>query len=202
MRPLRLGLTSCVAATALALVLGGGCRDATDAELEARPVDQELELELGFDESMDEARRTAMVLARMHHINQLEIELGKIAMNELQGPVAEYAERVVADHRRADDMVMEVANELGLSLPEAKLPADKQEEIAGIKQRMRTAHGQALAREYLDAMKTTHGDAILVLTAAAPRVDEELVDLLEKQVPILGQHYALADLLLQREVTA
>lgn len=62
--------------------------------------------------------REAMVLAKIHHDNQAEIELANLAkQNSTSDAVRKFADRIVADHSQADDQVVSLAKSKNIDLP-------------------------------------------------------------------------------------
>jgi len=62
--------------------------------------------------------REAMVLAKIHHSNQHEIELANLAkQNASSDEVKKFADRIVTDHSKADDQVLAFAKSHNIDLP-------------------------------------------------------------------------------------
>lgn len=142
-----------------------------------------------------EAPDPQRVLSKMHHLNQMQIQLAEMAGEKLEeGELQRYAGRLHRDHSVADEKVASLASELGIDLQTME-PAPEQQQM---REQLTAATGDEFATAYVEAMRKTHAQAIETMTQAeASGAPEELVALIEKLKPILGQHVQLAEHLQQ-----
>ncbi len=62
--------------------------------------------------------REALLLGKIHHDNQAEIELANLAkQNSSSDAVKKFADRIVADHSKADEQVVALAQSKNIDLP-------------------------------------------------------------------------------------
>jgi putative membrane protein len=138
------------------------------------------------------------VLARLHHANQMEIEMGKLGASQARSAeVKSYAARLVKDHTRADAKVMDLAQKRGLTVPQPmpKNEAEKKQmdQDMALMTRLKELEGEAFDREYIGMMVTAHNRALLMVAEALPvAADPQLVALLKSVRPVLQQHHKIA----------
>lgn len=134
------------------------------------------------------------ILAHLHHINQMEIKLGKLAQASGTAPVKKYGQQLVTDHTTADKDLAAFAKKRGLNtLPAEKADTDTaktemkkmMDEMAGLKK----LKGADFDREYLRMMVEGH-DKELAGTAGHQEAsqDDELDTLLENRKTSLQRH--------------
>jgi putative membrane protein len=62
--------------------------------------------------------REALLLGRIHHDNQAEIEMANLAkQNSSSDAVKKFADRIIADHSKADEQVVALAKSKNIDLP-------------------------------------------------------------------------------------
>jgi putative membrane protein len=144
-----------------------------------------------------DAQMDAMVLSKMHHANQMEMQAGRLAMERgaTEG-VRRYGDLLWRDHRMADSMVEDFAKKRGIQLTPPK--PSSPEEMQQMKQQMasmeklKAAQGPEFDRMFLTAMTSAHEMAIKMVEGAEQGVSPDLGSMLRKMVPILKQHLELA----------
>jgi putative membrane protein len=101
------------------------------------------------------------VVAHLHHVNQMEVEMGKLAQRVGSQPVKRYGEMLVTDHTTADKQLVTFAKARGLAVipaPKAETDAEKKEmkdkmdEMTALKK----LKGADFDREYLRMMVNGH----------------------------------------------
>lgn len=139
------------------------------------------------------------VLARLHHVNQMEIELAKVAASQAKSPeVKKYAERLLKDHTKADNKVNDLAKKRGVTLthPTPKDDAEKKqmdEEMATMT-RLKGLEGETFDREYVTAMASGHGRVLkMVSDAQSQAKDPEVISILKSVHPVVQQHLKTAE---------
>jgi putative membrane protein len=134
------------------------------------------------------------VVAHLHHVNQMEIEMGKLAQKSGTAPVKRYGEMLVRDHSKSDKDVKAFAKKRGL----AKIPAVKPEtdaekaehakmmtNMAGLKK----LEGSDFDREYLRMMVEGHdGELAKTPTFVSTASDADLKTMLENRKTTLQKH--------------
>ena len=130
----------------------------------------------------------AQILSKIHAANLAEIRAGELAMRQGNNPqVRAYGERLMRDHRYADNRALAMAGTLGVQL--RAVPQQPQQPPPA---------GPGFDRAFLEQMEASHQQAIAMLTAAAPRLqNRRLAGLVDNLVPILQQHLAVARALLR-----
>jgi len=153
------------------------------------------------DKDKDKAKTTTKlsdaeisILAHVHHVNQMEIDMGKLAQQKGTSAVKRYGEQLVKDHMANDKDVIAFAKKRGV----AKLPADvpaTEADKAEHKQMMedmaklKTLKGADFDRDFVNLMVAGHDKELTKLdTALAQASDTELQDMLRSMKPVLQRH--------------
>ena len=134
------------------------------------------------------------IIAHLHHVNQMEIDLGKAAQKSGTASVKSYAETLVKDHQSSDQDLTSFARSHKLGTIPADKPqadTDKQDQKAMMTQvaHLKTLKGAAFDREFLDMMATGHDKELAkidVATGAAS--DPDLQTMLKSIKPVLQRH--------------
>lgn len=138
----------------------------------AGPADPAMSGEVaGAPQALDEGAALGVLAA----INTAEVEAGQLALRRnVEGPVREYAERMVAEHGRNNEQIQ--AWSLDTAAPDAQVQAEKgRAELS----RLEVLEGAEFARAYVEAMVTGHEDALRAL-------DERLIPAAQR--PEVRQH--------------
>lgn len=159
---------------------------------------------------------TASVLAKMHQVNRMEIDLGRVAAtNGATRRVRAYGRRLARDHAFADRKVQALARAEKIDLEKpmpvppgggnAGMPSLGQERQMEQQNQMmaklQQANGPEFDQLYLQAMIRGHEQAIAMLEGVESTTgDAGLRHLLSRMVPILHQHLDLARHLAVQEV--
>jgi putative membrane protein len=137
------------------------------------------------------------LFSRIHATNEFEIKVGHLAMEKGQSEkVKKYGERLVRDHKNADEKVMALAKEENIQISKPE-PRNKQEKMMMQKRKellskFKKAGPESFDEIYLNAMVKGHQHAIDMLTKADLK-NQEVNELVSKLVPILEQHLNLAE---------
>ncbi len=95
---------------------------------------------------------TAAVLGQLHHSNQMEIEMGKLAQDKGQSKdVKSFGRTLVTDHTAADKKVVALAKQEKIDLT-AAMPPMKNDQMAPLK----AAVGAEFDRAFASAMLEDH----------------------------------------------
>ena len=134
------------------------------------------------------------IISHLHHVNQMEIQMGTLASRLGTQPVKKYGQQLITDHTTADKQLAAFAKKRGVNtLPAAK--ADSEMEKAEMKQMMdqmaglKKLKGADFDREYLRMMVEGH-DKELAGTPAhiEASTDDELDKMLEDRKVTLQRH--------------
>jgi Predicted outer membrane protein len=115
-----------------------------------------------------------------------EIELGKLALEKAtDGRVKNFAERMVADHQKANDELMTIATKHNITLP----PAVSEDHVDN-QRKLRERSGRDFDREYMDLMVSDHNKAVSMFEdAASDAANADLKAFATKTLPILREHH-------------
>jgi putative membrane protein len=141
-------------------------------------------------------------MAKIHHVNQMEIEMGKLAMEKAESQeVRAFAERLMRDHQMSDRKLLAFAKDKNIpiertqTLTAADLAKDQETSA-----QLHAATGSSFDRLYLQKMAEGHSATINDITAAIDELpDRSERNFLAKIRPIIGQHERLANILLSRK---
>lgn len=137
----------------------------------------------------------ARIVAKLHHINQMEIDTGKQAQDRGQAKaVRDFGARLVRDHQAADKKLLALADKQGLdanAMPAAG--TDDEAKDHDRMERLRNLTGAEFDREFAAAMAEGHGKAIDLVTTAKDVVsDARLRAMLAGLLPTLEKHRQIA----------
>ena len=128
---------------------------------------------------------TATVLGKLHHSNQMEIEMGKLAQEKGQSKeVKSFGKTLVTDHTAADKKVAALAKQEKIDLT-AAMPPMKDDKMAPLK----TAVGAEFDKAFARAMLEDHTKDVEEAKAAREATtDPKLKALLTSTIPVLEKH--------------
>jgi len=117
-----------------------------------------------------------------------EVELGKIAASKSQDEkVKQFAERMVADHSKANEELASIAKQKGLTVP-TSLDAEHQSMV----QSLNAKSGKAFDTAYSEHMNADHAKAVALFQGAITSSDPELAAFAKQTLPTLEQHKTMA----------
>lgn len=134
------------------------------------------------------------VMAQMHHVNQMEIDLGKLAQTKsTTQAVKSYGKMLVTDHQSADKDLLAMAKKHGQSIPMYKPTneADQKDEKddKDMAAHIKTLKGADFDKEYLSMMVQGHEKVLAKLDTAMGMVtSEELKTAIQNVKPVLQKH--------------
>lgn len=144
-------------------------------------------------------------LERLHHINQTEIKLGKLAQQNAQNAdVKAYGEMLVKDHTTADQQVLAYAQQKGLKLADMPKPLNEVERKAMDAEKAAMEKFQVLKGQPFDACFLAHmvGDHDMalgkVMAGQQNFTDAAVTPLLQQHAQSITQHRQQAYTLLGR----
>ena len=135
------------------------------------------------------------IVSHLHHVNQVEIDLGKTAQKSGTAAVKNYAETLVTDHQSADKELTALGKKHGLS----SIPADKPDTDAGKQEQkdmtaaiahLKTLKGAEFDKEFLSMMVTDHDKEVarIDVALAASGSDPDVQAWLKSVRPVLQRH--------------
>lgn len=180
--------------TAAALSLLLGATGATGAMYRHNPAAPKT---TGVPSATDKAAAQAahmtpeQVIAKIHAINQMEIEAGKLAQRKSKdSEIIRYSKLLVRDHKLSDSKLDSFARDEGLAVGAYK--PDEGDKAAMMKLE-RAAAGPDFDRAFADMMKMGHDKADASLTAArTAATNMRLRAFIDKILPVIRQHQKLA----------
>ncbi|WP_448206799.1 DUF4142 domain-containing protein [Azospirillum sp. sgz302134] len=118
-----------------------------------------------------------------------EVELGRMAQDKAQNDqVKQFGQRMVDDHSRANDQLMQMAGGKSLTLPGE--PDSKHRKKA---QELQKLSGARFDRAYMQDMVQDHRQDVAQFEKAAKQAkDPDVRQFAEQTLPVLRQHYDLA----------
>jgi putative membrane protein len=153
----------------------------------------------------DEKAKTATLsdvdlLAKLHAINEHEIEIGKLASEHgTSKEVRNYGNDLVQDHTKSDRELLSLAQSRKFSLSKANIGSLENESKESIS-KIRGLSGTEFDNAFLDEMIRGHEKAISLVSNSIDNVkDKKTKSFLDKQLPILRKHEAHASHLKKTE---
>lgn len=133
-------------------------------------------------------------IAHLHHVNQMEIQLGQLAEKSGTAHVKDYARTLVSDHQSADKDLTAFAKAHKLIAIPADKPAtdaDRQDDkdMTAAMAKLKTLKGAAFDKEYLNMMVAGHDKELTKIDVAISGAgDADLKSLLQGVKPVLQRH--------------
>jgi putative membrane protein len=145
------------------------------------------------EDASDTTKMDQHVLSKMHHGNQMEIEMSKlVAARATTNGIKEYAEHIIQDHGKADIEVKMTAKKEGVEL-KAPTPMNDEEKQAmkddhAEMTKLKSLKGAEFETEYENAMAAGHQKTITELNGVLPKVGTDTHALIEKLLPEFQKH--------------
>ncbi len=120
----------------------------------------------------------------------MEVELGKLAVNiGSNEQVKEFGQRMVEDHSKANQRLMEIASKKNITLPNA-MNDGHQDKVKKLSKKTGTEYD----KDYLDFMVNDHNDDIELFEDAVDNLgDEEVKAFAAETLPTLRNHQQQAE---------
>ncbi len=137
------------------------------------------------------AERDSM-LNDLHHSNEMEIEMGKLAKtNGRSDAIKEFGDTLVTDHTDADKKVIELAKSQNIRLENSGMRMNAQENK--MMRKLESLHGSAFDLAFAEAMVTDHQKDIEKLkTALITLSGTPAGDLATAILPVIQKHEDIA----------
>jgi putative membrane protein len=145
------------------------------------------------------------IVAHVHAVDRLEMELGKLAQSNGTSSVKAYGRMLANDHMTFDNKLVAFANHRGISTipPDDMMATGDKTEIDTEKGKLQALKGPAFDREFLPFMKTSHDNEIDKLDKNMGDIhDPELKSMMESLKPTLQHHADEAQRLERSEQTS
>jgi putative membrane protein len=118
-----------------------------------------------------------------------EVELGKVALSKSQDEkVRKFADRMIADHGKANAELASIAKGKNLEVPKA-LDSEHQMMV----QSLSSKSGAAFDAAYGEHMSADHAKAVALFEGASTSTDRDLAAFAKKTLPTLKEHKKLAE---------
>ena len=120
---------------------------------------------------------------------RLEVELGNLALQRsTSSAVRDFAQRLVADHTKANTELATLAGRKGIQLPQSLSPKH-----AAARDRLATVSGAEFDRAFMQQMVSDHNEDVAAFQREAQSgSDPEIKAWAAQTLPTLQQHLALA----------
>ena len=134
------------------------------------------------------------VMAQMHHVNQMEIDMGKLAQTKsTTQAVKAYGKMLVTDHQSADKDLLAMAKKHGQTIPTYKpaTEADQKDEKddADMAAHVKTLKGADFDKDFLSMMVQGHEKVLAKLDSAMGMVSsDELKTAIQNVKPTVQKH--------------
>jgi putative membrane protein len=199
---MRLSRLAIAAALAMPLLVGGTAQAQTKTD-PAKPADPAKPGDPAKP-SLSDAEIASM--AKLHHANGMEIDMGKLGSEKAKGAVKSYAAKMIKDHKKADDKLMALAKKKNATLTvPAPTDAEKKEmdEQMSTAARLRSLEGAEFEREFMAAMVKDHTSALALVTDAQSKAnDKDVVALFKSARTMIESHKTAAEKLAAKQAGA
>ena len=139
-------------------------------------------------QTQDSAPPPAVFVSKAAQDGMTEVELGKIALGKTQNSeVRDFAQRMVADHGKANQELAAIAKTKGINAPKT-LDAQHKDMV----RKLESQSGAAFDVEYSRHMNMDHDKAIELFEAASKSSDADLAGFAKKTLPTLKEHKEMA----------
>lgn len=133
------------------------------------------------------------IVAHLHHVNQMEIDLGKLAQKTGTAAVKGYAETLVSDHQSADKDLTAFAKQRKATIPVEKPETDAdrqdQKDMMTAMAHLKTLKGAEFDKEFLNMMVSGHDKELAKIDVSiGAATDPDLQTMLKSIKPVLQRH--------------
>jgi putative membrane protein len=134
------------------------------------------------------------IIGHLHHVNQMEINLGQIAQKAGTAHVKDYAKTLISDHQSADKDLTAFAKSHKVAAIPADKPmtdADRQDDkdMTTAMAHLKTLKGAEFDKEYLNMMVSGHDKELTKIDVAiSGATDPDLKSMLQTVKPVLQRH--------------
>jgi putative membrane protein len=146
---------------------------------------------VAHDHEKDEPVTSGNFISKAAVAGMAEVELGKAALNKSQDQdIREFAQRMVADHSKANAELMAIAKRKNMTPP-----ADLDAKHRKMADELKSKSGKEFDAAYARHMAKDHDKAVGLFSRASEskQVDSELSGFARKTLPTLQEHKRMAD---------
>jgi predicted outer membrane protein len=137
----------------------------------------------------EEGAQPATFVKKAAMAGMTEVELAKVALDKSQNAkVRAFAERMVADHGKANTELASIAKRKNLQVPTA-IDAEHKAKI----DKMSSKSGAAFDAAYTEHMNADHAKALALFEGASKSKDADLSAFAKKTLPTIAQHKQMAE---------
>jgi len=129
-------------------------------------------------------------LQHVHHVNQMEIDLAKVASKNGTSAISTYTAEIIKDHSQADTDVTTLAKTKNVKIT-TETDEDKQidKDMKSSMDHLKSLKGKDFDKEYLMMMYDGHTKEVAKIDAAiSSGSDADVKDLLGKIKPVVQKH--------------
>jgi putative membrane protein len=139
----------------------------------------------------------SQILSDIHHVNQHEIGLGRLAEGRSgNDSVLGIARRMIDDHKKADQQTMDLAKREKIKISDISMS----EEEGALQGKLGALQGAKFDRAYLKAMEDGHKKVIARLTEEEKGLENpDVRSFVNELLPKLQHHQEMAALVLKKE---
>lgn len=137
---------------------------------------------------------TLQTLAKYHHVNQMEIQLGKAAQKQAGSQaVKQYGKMLVTEHQAADKKLQALAKQHRQSIPAFKPDTDaakkEMQDAKQTAQQLKKMKGSEFDRQFLQTMIDQHEQVLAGIDNDIGQANnEDVANLLRDMKPVLQMH--------------
>ena len=133
------------------------------------------------------------IVAHLHHVNQMEIDMGKLAQKSGTPAVKSYAETLVNDHQSNDKDLTAFAKQHRAAIPADKPETDAdrqdQKDMTTRVAHLKTLKGAEFDKEFLNMMIAGHDKELAKIDVSIGAAsDPDLQTMLKAVKPVLQRH--------------
>lgn len=139
--------------------------------------------------SLDKFRKAHM-LNHLHHINQKEIRMARMAADKSESPeVKSAAQQMIQDHQQWDKRVQDMAKSDKVALQDVQLATHERATM----DQLRKLNGKQFDQAYLDSMRMGHQMVLSDLRIASKETqDPKLRALIDETIPGIEKHNSVS----------
>lgn len=132
-------------------------------------------------------------LSKLHHVNQMEIQMGQLAVaRTAREDVRAYGQRLIDDHTAADRQIFDLASRENIRLfnwaPETQEEQLEMQQQHDLMARLGTLQGVEFDREFLPAMVSGHEKVLAELNGRLAQLTLNVRTFIEGLLPTIQAH--------------
>jgi putative membrane protein len=167
-------------------------------EKEAASTSRREDASSGEQASNQEAMTDARFVALMHHVNQDEINAGKLAQKKgKSSAVKSFGKTLVTDHTKSDQKLLAAAKKAGITPRDSALTTKDKEQAKIEKNKMdelKHMSGARFDKGFAQVMSNGHEHVIKMVRDAKDELkSQDLKTYADNTIPVLEKHKDLAD---------